>query len=388
MKKRIISIAALIALMTAFPAKADREISVYLDGTKILFDADPIIIDGRTLVPMRSLFEAFGTNVTWNPDTRTATASKIGNIVQIPIDEYYISRCSVKIPIDVAATIINDYTYIPLRAVGESFDCTVWWDDDTSSVNITSNTETQGTIYLNADTVYYGQVKDNQANGYGQIFSSSDNELLFMGLFSYGDLLKGGAYGDDWIYTGEFKDYLPDGQGTLYNDEQTIIGHWVSGEPYGEMAIYDINGVFIGFSELNSSDNLAAYNEEVAKLTQVKEETINELTEEYIENTQIDFYSLPSVQELREEYKKKAEQAANAAAANVAAANGGNISSNGSVAAQKAYNEVINQGEEQIKELYEEYLQTLKENYDNAVKNVEDIYNGQIENLKRTYNIE
>ena len=69
-------IAVFLVCLTAannYEAKAEEPITVVLDGQTLEFDVQPTIIDGRTMVPMRVIFEALGATVEWNGETRTVT---------------------------------------------------------------------------------------------------------------------------------------------------------------------------------------------------------------------------------------------------------------------------------------------------------------------------
>jgi len=55
-------------------APAQSEIRVFLDGHPLSFDAPPIIMNGRTLVPLRAIFEAMNATVNWDASTQTVTA--------------------------------------------------------------------------------------------------------------------------------------------------------------------------------------------------------------------------------------------------------------------------------------------------------------------------
>ena len=58
----------------AQPTAVLPDISVYLDGQPLTFDVQPQIINGRTVVPLRAIFEAMGAKVNWDGDTQTVTA--------------------------------------------------------------------------------------------------------------------------------------------------------------------------------------------------------------------------------------------------------------------------------------------------------------------------
>ena len=123
------------------PASASNEISVYLDNEKIQFDVAPLLVNGRTMVPMRAIFEKLGAIVFWDSDTRTAIANK-GNVnVSIAINDVTLYKNGEAIVLDVPAQLNGGRTLVPLRAVSEAFDCDVQWDSSTRTVNILSNKE-------------------------------------------------------------------------------------------------------------------------------------------------------------------------------------------------------------------------------------------------------
>lgn len=145
MKKFIVLICAAVMLMS-FPvviSHADDDIEVYLNGNWIYFeDQQPVIVDGRTLVPLRAVFEAMGAEVRWfsgwnGIDIYCADDMKI-NLV---INQYSMYKTnghgdSEKISIDVAPQIINDRTMIPLRAVSEAMGAEINWDGEWRIIEI------------------------------------------------------------------------------------------------------------------------------------------------------------------------------------------------------------------------------------------------------------
>jgi hypothetical protein len=97
------------------------------------------MVEERTLVPMRAIFEALGATVDWDDTTRTVTAAGDGTNVQMTIDSNEIYVNSEKITLDVPPQIIDDRTLVPVRAVAESFNCDVSWNGDTQTVIINSS---------------------------------------------------------------------------------------------------------------------------------------------------------------------------------------------------------------------------------------------------------
>lgn len=108
-------------------------IHVYYNGKRISFHSysqNPEILEGRTLVPLRSIFEAMGADVKWDGTTSTAIAKR-GNVeVKIQIGANEIYKNGKAIAIDVPAQIINDRTMVPARVIAEAFGADVQWNEN------------------------------------------------------------------------------------------------------------------------------------------------------------------------------------------------------------------------------------------------------------------
>jgi len=133
--KKLIIVFALILSMTmslaslAAPAMAaEAEIQVYVEGARLVLDVPPIIIDGRTLVPMRAIFETLGYKVDWNENIKQVTATRPDSSIILQIGNKQATLNGKTIELDVAALIQNGRTLVPLRFVGESSGKVVEWD--------------------------------------------------------------------------------------------------------------------------------------------------------------------------------------------------------------------------------------------------------------------
>ena len=113
-------------------------ITVKINGQLVNFDQPPIIIDGRTLVPLRAIFEALGATVDWNGNTQTVTSKKGSTSISLSIDSNSMYKNGKSVTLDVPAQLINDRTLVPARAVAEAFGCDVDWDDTTKTITITN----------------------------------------------------------------------------------------------------------------------------------------------------------------------------------------------------------------------------------------------------------
>lgn len=97
----------------------------------------PILMNDRTLLPMRSLFEALGYLVSWQPQDKRIIAFKDGNIVimQIGNKTLYVNDKVFASP-DVSPIIYKDRTYIPVRILSESIGAKVEYDSKNRIVKI------------------------------------------------------------------------------------------------------------------------------------------------------------------------------------------------------------------------------------------------------------
>ena len=121
-------------------AVADDDITVLVNGEAVVFtDQTPFIEEGRTLVPMRAIFEALGAIVEWDGETQTVISydpvSEVSIVMQIGSNKMFINDKSIEL--DVAAKIVNDRTVVPVRAIAEGMNSKVDWDGDARTVIVT-----------------------------------------------------------------------------------------------------------------------------------------------------------------------------------------------------------------------------------------------------------
>ncbi|NLD47340.1 MAG: copper amine oxidase N-terminal domain-containing protein [Clostridiaceae bacterium] len=117
----------------------ENPIKVLLNGKQIQFDQPPIIQEGRTLVPLRAIFEAMEATVLWDDATKTVTSIKLETTIVLKIGDNILKKNSDEIELDVPAQIVNGRTLVPARAVAESFGADVGWDGATKTVIITQD---------------------------------------------------------------------------------------------------------------------------------------------------------------------------------------------------------------------------------------------------------
>jgi hypothetical protein len=117
--------------------KTTRPVTVYLDGVDLFFESDPVIVNERTMVPMRKIFETLGATVEWDESARTVSAGGGGTDLQLTIDSDVAYVNGAEIRLDAAPFIQDDITFVPLRFVSEASGAEVLWDGDLRRALIT-----------------------------------------------------------------------------------------------------------------------------------------------------------------------------------------------------------------------------------------------------------
>ena len=128
-------------VVTRQKAPTTPPIKVVLDGKAMEFDPAPISENGRTLVPMRAVFEAMGASVDWDADSNTVIAVRDDTAIQMQIGSPLAYINDEAYTLDVPGKVVRDRTMVPLRFIGEAFDCDVQWEGETRTVIISSPPE-------------------------------------------------------------------------------------------------------------------------------------------------------------------------------------------------------------------------------------------------------
>ncbi len=180
MKKRIILwiAIALLSLFAAVNVSAEDDIKVVINNKELYTEIKPLIVDGRTLVPVRAIGEAMGCEVIWVDATKTVNMKNDSTIIAMQIDNKNITKVKRTtmeqklLQTDVPPMIINNSTYIPVRAFAEALDAVVGWDQNTKTVMIVYDT----TLKYAGDYV----VETFAGNGERQKHDSSLNMMSFI----------------------------------------------------------------------------------------------------------------------------------------------------------------------------------------------------------------
>jgi len=146
----------LIIVIFALPLSAYAyEIRIEVKGEllDIPTSEQPVVIDGRTLVPLRAVSEALGFSVEWNAQMQRASLTKSDYTVRVQIGNNNMLVNEENISLDVPAQIINGRTMLPVRAIAEATGMDVIWNRNIRTVHVLEpfppieNTPGQGIVF-------------------------------------------------------------------------------------------------------------------------------------------------------------------------------------------------------------------------------------------------
>jgi hypothetical protein len=101
-------------------------IALLINGS-LIKNSNVVMENDRTLLPLRHVSEALGAEVGWNAETKKVSIKDGANTIELAIGDTVAKVNGKDVTLDVAPKIINDYTYVPVRFVGESLGCKVGW---------------------------------------------------------------------------------------------------------------------------------------------------------------------------------------------------------------------------------------------------------------------
>lgn len=123
--------------LNAMAAYDQNSIKIFVNGEKLAFDVEPFIESGRTLVPIRRIFEAFGAVVNWDEQTQTAMIMKENDNISFTINNNIAVINGVNEQMEVVARIVDGgRTVVPLRFLSEALGYNVEWDGATQTIQI------------------------------------------------------------------------------------------------------------------------------------------------------------------------------------------------------------------------------------------------------------
>lgn len=160
------------------------EINVKIDGkTMTPKDMPAVSIDGRTMLPMRQIAQELGCEVVWNEAAQQVYVVNDDYTLVFTINNKTGQQNGKNFSMDVPPMIVNDRTMLPVRALATALDLNITWDDATRTVNIAEKKAAQPSVPSTpsvpttpaAPSITLNKVNVPASKTAGQVFSIQAN---------------------------------------------------------------------------------------------------------------------------------------------------------------------------------------------------------------------
>ena len=183
----VLMIFVFIITISPKTTNASSDIKVLLEGKELVFDVSPQIIDGRTLLPLRVIFESLGLTVDWDNETKVITGISENTEIILKVDSIDAKVNGVNKKLDIPAKVINNRTLVPVRFVAESLNMNVVWNQENKTVKISADDIIEWKYggyegkypHKEYEIKYVNGLKSNETkyNGKEHIFSPEDRVI-------------------------------------------------------------------------------------------------------------------------------------------------------------------------------------------------------------------
>lgn len=147
-----------------FPAEISFKLEnnyFYINGYKLYFDSEmnlkPIVKNGRTFVPLRSIVESIGGDVIWKNQTKEIEIRFNDILILLTIDKNsaFVNQKVKMIDSnpEIKPFILNSRTYVPLRFIIESLEGEIGYNNFEKSINIKIDRATREIVDSNGRNV-------------------------------------------------------------------------------------------------------------------------------------------------------------------------------------------------------------------------------------------
>ncbi len=171
----ILSIIFSLGIVSVYANNISKDISINVNGNQLEMSHSPQIIENSTLVPLRDISDALDIDIKWNESTRTINVYGANDTYTLEIDNHTVqSEHHNTILLNVAPTIIENKTFVPIRFIAESMGADVLWDDVSKTISIKINDQQQNNdlerieLSLVDKKIYTGQQLSKLKENFGE----------------------------------------------------------------------------------------------------------------------------------------------------------------------------------------------------------------------------
>ncbi|QZY55238.1 stalk domain-containing protein [Crassaminicella profunda] len=146
------------------PVADGKNISIQVDGKKVLTDQQPYLENSRTFVPIRFIAEALDVEaVSWDNHTQTAMLKHNEKTLYLPMGSKSASINGINMELDAPINVYKGRTFVPVRFVAEAFNCNVEWNAYTHTVDIYTKEQDKAKNYSEEDLYWLSRLVHAEA---------------------------------------------------------------------------------------------------------------------------------------------------------------------------------------------------------------------------------
>ena len=246
--------------------------AVTIDKELLQTDVSPTIINGRVMVPMRAISEALGADVQWDATFKTIDISKDSTLIAMTLGSSRATINNVYHSMDTAAISIDGRTMVPVRFVSEALGCDIAWNPVTQTAEITTIKSKSGKVKINHTDgcSYSGTVVNGEFVGNVEVRALNTGDILYSGeVKNFTPNGQGALYGDDYRVEGIFKGFILDGEYTTYYDNFYFATIYSNGKVEdGQYKAYDYDNEHVATITFKDDEATRIKQENGSKATQ------------------------------------------------------------------------------------------------------------------------
>ncbi len=110
--------------------------SAQINGNTVALDAAPVIINNRTMLPIRMIAETLGAGVEWNQAEKSVLITRDAITIKLIVGQNKAYVNGEEKALDAASFILNSRTYLPLRFIAENLNAGVTWNASDKTIRI------------------------------------------------------------------------------------------------------------------------------------------------------------------------------------------------------------------------------------------------------------
>ncbi len=137
------------------PSIPQKQLGIRMKYGVEYINADPVMVGGEVLIPLRSVAEKLGMNVNYNEADQSVTLQKDEVAIWMQVDNSVAVVNGEQHQMDVPARVITETMYVPVRLVSEALGAYVEWDENASIMLIipdfTAKGKTNGAVSWSLD---------------------------------------------------------------------------------------------------------------------------------------------------------------------------------------------------------------------------------------------